>query len=115
MPDAERGRVRAAGDHAAASDRVALARDPGTVDRERDQLFRRPGRAHRAHGIGPDEARVLDTAPAQPRFDRAALGGELIAVEVVARLQAQRVARGQAGRDGAAARELIPQRGGVGR
>ncbi len=93
--------------------RVALARDAGAVDRERDELLRRAGRAHGAHGLGADEAGVLLAAPAEPGLDRAALDAQVVAVEVKAGLQAQRVARGEPGgrrRRGARARPTAPGR-----
>ena len=55
-PDPERGRERAARHDAATDDGVALTGDPGPVERERGQPLGRAGVAHRAHGVGADEA-----------------------------------------------------------
>ena len=49
-------------------------------------------------------------APPQACLDRAALLGQVVAVEGEADLQAQGVARGQARRSGAAVEDLVPQR-----
>ena len=53
-------------------------------------------RSRAAHGVGADEAGRLLAAPAEAGLDRAAVLGQVVAVEVEARLQAQRVARAQA-------------------
>src|SRR5205814_8132660 len=57
-----------------------------------------------------DEAGVLLAAPAEAGLDRAALLHQVVAVEVEADLEAQRVTGRQAGRDRAAAQQLVPQR-----
>src|SRR6185312_7566966 len=107
---------RAARHLAAAHDGVALARDARAVEREGDELLARARLADGAHGVRADEARVLLARPAQPGLDRSALLHQVVAVEVVTDLQAQRVAGGQPARRGAAAHELVPQprRGAVG-
>ena len=56
-----------------------------------------PSRTAR-NGVGADEARVLLAAPAEPGLDRAALLHQVVAVEVKADLQAQRVVRTKADR-----------------
>src|SRR4051794_30445341 len=99
---------------AAADDRIALAGD-ARLHRERDELLGRAGLARGAYGVGADEAGVLLARPAQAGLDRAARRHQVVAVEVVVDLQAQRVAGGQAGGHGAAAQQLVPQLAGVGR
>ena len=51
-----------------------------------------------AQGVGADEARVELAAPAEAGLDRVAVLGQVVAVEVEADLEAQRVARAQARR-----------------
>src|SRR5204863_8322697 len=100
---AQAGGVRAAGHLAAAGDAVARPRDAALLQHEGDQPLGGTGLAHGAHRLGADEVRLLLAAPAQPRLDRPALRREVVAVEVIAHLQAQRVARGETRGDGAAA------------
>ncbi len=87
---------------------VALAGDPWAVDLEGDELLGRPALADGAHGVRADEAGVLLAAPAEAGFDRAALDAEVVAVEMEADLQAQRVAGAEARRRGAAPDDLVP-------
>src|SRR4051794_21945319 len=81
-PALQARRERPAGDLAPPRDGVALTRDAGAVDLERDELLRGPGLPNRAHRLGADEARVLLAAPAEARLDRPALDCQLVAVEV---------------------------------
>ena len=60
--------------------------------------------------LGADEARVLLAAPAQAGLDRAAVLHQVVAVEVEADLQAQRVARAEARGRRAAPRPARPRR-----
>ena len=86
---------------------------PGPVIANGASFSRRAGLAHGAHGVGADEAGVLLAAPAEAGLDRAALLHQVVAVEVEAHLQAQRVARAQPGRLGAAGHDRVPDRRGV--
>src|ERR1700722_413023 len=115
-PDAplQTWRERAAGHFAAAEDRVALARDAGSVDGEGDQLLGGLCVTHRAHGVRADEARALLAAPAKPGFDRPSIEAEVIAVKMEAGLQAEPVAGTEAGGGGTSADHPIPQPRGLG-
>src|SRR5256885_10473400 len=104
-----------AGHLAAADHRVALARDARSVDHERHQALSRAGLAHRAHGVGADEARGLLAGPAEPGLDRPALLHEVVAVQVEADLEAERVARRQSGRRRAGREQGVPDLAGPGR
>src|SRR3954467_10316459 len=88
-------------------------RDPGTSHGERDELLVRSGLADRADGLGADEPRVLLAAPAEAGLDRPALLHQVVAVEVEADLQAQRVARAEPGRRDALREQRVPDRGRV--
>src|SRR5512144_3202317 len=57
--DAQAGRERPAGHLPAAHDGVALARDAGPDDLERDELLGRPLLARAAHRVAADEAGLL--------------------------------------------------------
>ena len=84
---------------------------PGPVMTNGASFSRRAGLARGAHGVAADEARVLLAAPAQAGLDRAALLHQVVAVEVEADLEAQRVARGEAdGRRRRASSERVPER-----
>ena len=85
---------------------------PG-LHHEGDELLARAGLALGAHRLGADEARVLLARPAEAGLDRAARLREVVAVEVEADLEAQRVARAEAGGRRAAGDELVPDRRGV--
>ena len=87
--------------------------DAGPVHDEGDELLGRARLAHGAHGVGADEARVLLARPAEAGLDRAARLHQVVAVEVEADLEAQRVARAEAGRRRAARDERVPDRAGV--
>ncbi len=67
-----------------------------------------------AHHLGADEATALQVArPLQSRLDRRALAREVLAVQRIPHLHAQRVAGGEAGRGGRgrAGEQRVPQRG----
>src|SRR5580704_7736964 len=68
-----------------------------------------PSGANGADGVGADEPRVLLAAPAEARLDRRTLDAEVVAVEVKAHLQAQRVTRAEPRGGRAAAYDLVPQ------
>ena len=113
MPISRQGDEAAAGHHAGAvggGDRVVLARDARAGEGERHE---RLGRGDRRQRLGADEARVELAAPAQSRLDRVAVLRQVVAVQVEADLQAQRVARAQAGRRHAALEQGVPDRGGA--
>ena len=69
-----------------------MARDAGALDRERRQKLGGPLGAGAGDGLGADEPRPFDAAPAETGFDRVALGGQVVAVQVEADLEPQRVA-----------------------
>src|ERR1700756_2329060 len=69
-PALQARRERAAGHHAAAADRTALAGDPPARHLNRDDLLLRTRRPHRSDLLGADEAGLLPAAPAQPGLDR---------------------------------------------
>ena len=85
---------------------------PGPVIANGTSFSAVPSRARRAHRVGADEAGVLLAAPAQPGLDRAAILGQVVAVEVEAGLHAQRVARAEPGRRGARGDDRVPDRAG---
>src|SRR5215212_11567300 len=87
--DAEARRVRAAGDDAAPCDRIALPSDAAVADDEGHEPLRRPRGPHGRDGRGPDEPRRLLAAPPEAGLDRPAVLAQVVAVEVVAGLQAQ--------------------------
>ena len=103
----------AAGDDSAADHRVAPARDALALDREGHELLRGPFGTRGRDRLRPDEARLLLAAPAEAGLDRVAVLGQVVAVEVKAGLEAQRVARGQAGRLGAGGDQRVPEAGRV--
>ena len=96
--DAERRRQRAGRHDAAADHRVALAGDARAGDRERDEPLGGALRAVARDALVPDEARRLLARPAEAGLDRAAVLGQVVAVEVEADLEPQRVAGAEAGR-----------------
>ena len=102
MPWSRHGRQRAARHLAAADDRVALAGDAGAGQHERHELLARCPLALRPDDLRADEARVLLAAPAEAGLDRPAVLGQVVAVEVEADLEAQRVAGAEADGRGAA-------------
>ncbi len=69
-----------------------------------------PSRRARAIGLGADEPRLLHAAPAEPGLDRVALGGEVVAVQVEADLEPQRVAGAEPAGDDARVEQLGPDR-----
>ena len=84
--------------------RVALARDPPPGQDERRELLCRALGAGGGDRLRADEPRLLLAAPAEPGLDRVAVLGQVVAVEVEADLEAQRVAGAEPGRHGAAPR-----------
>ena len=111
----ERRRERPARHLAAADDRVARTRNARTVDRERNELLRRTFGAACSDRLGADEAGLLLTAPAQTGLDRPAVLAEVVAVQVKADLEAQRVARTEAGGHRPGVNQRVPDARGVGR
>src|SRR3954451_9470541 len=101
-------RERPARHLAAADHRVALARDPRPGEDEGDELLRGAAGALLGDGLGPDEARLLLAAPAEPRLDGAARLHEVVAVEVEADLEPEGVARAEADGRGALLCQGIP-------
>ena len=65
MPIPSDGESGAARHDAAAGDRVALARDPGAVDRERDELLRGP--ACRTARTASEPTKPVSSLQHQPR------------------------------------------------
>src|SRR5690242_15855445 len=106
----QRGAERAAGDLANARtgrrrlvrqiDRVAGARDAAVARQDADQLAARAVALLVRERLPPDEVRALVQldGPAQAGFERRDLFGQLVAVEAIAGLQAQGVARAEARR-----------------
>ena len=84
------------------------ARYPRPREGERDERLLRLDRAQR---LGPDEARIELAAPAEAGLQRIAILGQVVAVEVEADLEPQRVARAEPGRHHASRRERIPDGG----
>ena len=101
-----------AGSPAGSRTPLPCARDPALGERERGQALGRPRFAGGGDRLRADEARLLLAAPAQPGLDRVAVGAEVVAVEVKADLEAQRVARAEAGGRGAAVQQRVPEGGG---
>src|SRR6185437_8538331 len=95
--DVEARRERPRGHLASALDGIALAWDAGSGDDEGRKLLGRLVLADGSYRFGADEARVLLATPSEPGLDRAARLHQVVAVEVEADLQAQRVARAQPG------------------
>ena len=114
MPWFRRRAQRAGGDLSPAEHGVALAGDALLGD-ERDE--------HLGRAVGPsdldrlraDEARVLLHAPAQAGLDGTARLHQVVAVQVVTDLQAQRVARAEADRDDARVQQRVPDLDGADR
>src|SRR4051794_29608739 len=106
-------RQRPARHLAAADHRVALAGDPRPREHEGDEALGRAVGPRTSHRLGADEARGLLAAPAQPGLDRPARLHEVVAVEVEADLEAQRVPRAQARGLRAALRDGVPDGAGV--
>ena len=114
----ERRRQRPARDLAAADDRVALARYPRAGEARTARAARRGAGSAVTRGrdrLGADEARRLLAAPAEAGLDRPARLHQVVAVEVEAGLQAQRVARGEAGGRDAGGEQGVPERWRIGR
>src|SRR4051794_18304515 len=112
-PLVEAGRERPARDLAAADDGIALARDPRAREDKGDELLGGAVRAGVGDRLRADEARVLLAAPPEAALDRAAALHQVVAVEVEADLEAQRVAGAEADRRRAFARERVPHGGRV--
>ncbi|HEX8066338.1 MAG TPA: hypothetical protein VF520_07415, partial [Thermoleophilaceae bacterium] len=75
--------------------RVAGPRHARPRERERDQLLGRLSEP--AERVRPDESGVELAAPAEARLDRVAVLGQVVAVQVEAGLDPQRVARAEPG------------------
>ena len=67
-----------------------------------------PARARRGHGLGADESGLLGAAPAETRLDRAAILAEVVAVQVKAGLEPQRVAGAEPRRGRARLEQRVP-------
>ena len=110
----ERGREGARGDGAdllpAGEHRVAFARDAGALDLERRQLLGSALAARAGDRLGTDEPGCLGAAPAEPGLDRVALGRQVVAVQVEADLEPQRVAGAEPAGDDAGVEQLGPDR-----
>src|SRR5262249_47247509 len=113
--DLERGREGAAGhraddDAARAEHRVAVAGDPGALDREGGQaLGGALGARLRDRGRAEEPRRLL-AAPAEVGLDRVALGAQLVAVQRVTDLEAQGVAGAEPAGDDAGFTQLFEDR-----
>ena len=103
--------MRPRGDLASALDRHALARHGALLHDERDELARRPFRLDAAKLLDPGELRLERARPPEPRGDRIGLGRDVVAVQRVADLEPQRVARAEAAGRRAAREDGIPERG----
>ena len=97
----------------AAHNNVALARDARAVKYERNQHLLGAGRVRRADRFGADEIRIERARPCQSGFDRVAIARKIVAIQVEADLQAQRVARGKPGRLCSGDQQLFPYSGRV--
>ncbi len=69
-----------------------------------------PSRRARATALGADEAGRLRAAPAEAGLDRVALGRQVVAVQVEADLEPQRVAGAEPAGDDAGVEQLGPDR-----
>ena len=88
---------------------------PGPVIANGTSCSAVPAARSRATALGADEARRLLAAPAEAGLDRAAVLGQVVAVEVEARLEAQRVARAEPDGLGAGRDHGVPDRAGAAR
>src|SRR5579862_1597361 len=117
-PDVEHGRVRAGGDLAAATavrkrDRHVLTRNGLLGHDERDEPLFRPACLDLPEPLDAGELRVERARPAEAGRDRIPLRSDVVAVERIADLEPQRVARPEpAGRD-AAFEDRVPETDGV--
>ena len=84
---------------------------PGPVIANGTSFSAGPASRTARHGLGADKARVLLAAPAQAGLDRPALLHQVVAVEVEADLEAQRVARAEPGGRGAGLEQRVPDVG----
>ena len=111
MPTPRQGDMRAARDLAAARRPGCPARDAG-AGRARRRRASRAGRPRAAARTASEPMKPVSSLQHQP--SPASIGPrsshQVVAVEVEADLQAQRVAGGQAGRRRAAAQQLVPER-----
>ena len=114
VPEADAGvehrRERARGDLAAALDRHPLTRDRLLGHPEGDELALRAARLDLAQRPGADEVGVERADPAEAARDRVPLRPDVVAVQRVADLEPQRVARAEAARRDAAGEDRVPQR-----
>ena len=101
--------MRARGDLAALCDRHALPGDPGAHD-EGDESSLRAFGLDPPQLLGADELRVQRADPAEARRDGIGIGPDVVAVERVADLEAERVARAEPARRRAARENGVPER-----
>ena len=80
------------------SDRVALTGDPGPSIANGTSFSAGPGGPRGGDRLRADEPRVLPAAPAEAGLDRPAILAQVVAVEVEAGLEPQRVAGAESGR-----------------
>src|SRR5437762_336361 len=111
--DLEHRRVRAGGHDTAAVDRHPLARDRLLAHHERDELPLRALRLDAAQLVRAGEVRVERARPPQACGDRVRLGRDVVPVQRVADLEAQRVARAEPARLRTARDDRVPQRDGI--
>src|SRR6266540_5697156 len=87
---------------------AAGPRDPGTREREGDELLGHALPLLLAHALDADELGRERARPAEPGLDRRPLGRKIVPVERVADLEPKRVARAEPGGYGAPADEALP-------
>ena len=109
-PLVEHRRVRAGRHLATAGDRHALARDRLLLHHEGDELPLRPGLLDLAQPVGAGEVLAERARPTEAGRDRIRVLRDVVAVQRVADLQAQRVARTEPAGDGAAGDDRVPER-----
>src|SRR5438045_1880074 len=113
-PGPERRRHRPARHLAGRPHGHPLARDPPPRDAEGDEPVEPAGLALRPQRRGAHELLAIERAhPAQTRLERRAALRQVVAVERIADLEPQRVARAEAGRCRAGSEELVPERPGL--
>ena len=105
--------MRAGRDLAAALDRHAVARDRLVLHHERDEPALGTVLLHAAEDVDALELLVERARPAEAGRDRVGVGPDVVAVQRVADLEAQRVARAEPARDDAAREHGVPERDGV--
>ena len=105
--------MRPGGDLAALGDRHPLAGDPRVLHDERGELARGPFGLDPAQLVGAGEVLVERADPAQARGDRVGLRADVVPVQRVADLEAQRVAGAEARGLRAALEHGVPERNGI--